>query len=153
VSCLPTVSGRKIVMTLDDIAARLPGYASGPHSDTATTSAARIAAEAARVLGHATRGGAGGLTEPATIYAVLGELAALAHRLPQVCGQLSDWLLHEHVAGRLACDSGDPAAANAEHAVFRLRKAAARAGELGAALAAAQAAAGHLKRPDRGERP
>jgi hypothetical protein len=140
-------------MTLDDIASRLPGYASGPHSDPATIAAARIAAEAARVLGHATRGGAGGLSEPATVYAVLGELAALACRLSQVCGQLAAWIEAEHAAGRLASDTGQPAATAAGPALRELRRAAQRTSELGAALAAAQDAAGHLKRPESGGRP
>ncbi len=108
-------------MTLDGIAGMLPGYTSGPHEDTSTVAAARI-------LAHATRHGAGGVTEPATACAVAGELTALAHALPQVCGQLASWIEAGHAAGR-------------------------RASALGTVLAAAQAAAGHLQRPGTGERP
>lgn len=73
------------------------------------------AAEAIRTLNHATMPWAGELTEPADVYAVLGSLATLAARLPQVLSQLQVFLAREQAAGRVQIvdgqHAGDPAAA------------------------------------------
>ena len=83
-----------------------------------TTSPARWAEEAAeaiRALNHATLPGAGGLTEPADVYAVLGSLATLTSRLPQALSQLLGFFQREQAAGRVQIvdgqHTGDPAAA------------------------------------------
>jgi hypothetical protein len=76
---------------------------------------AEAAAEAVRALNHTTRSSAGALTGPADAYAVLGNLALLAGRLPQALTQLREYIAAEHAAGRLRIvdgqHRGDPAAA------------------------------------------
>ena len=137
-------------MTPEEIAARLPQLTHGPHRDQATIALAEITAEAVRVLNHATRD-PGAITEPFTLYAVTGNLAALAGRLPQLCEQLAGWLARESAAGRLADDHGRPVLTAIEPARFQLAAAAGLADELGMAFGAAQGAAARLKRPDGGE--
>ena len=95
-----------MAMTPQEIAARLPELTGGPHDDDTITALAQITAEAIRALNHATFPRAA-LSEPATVYRVLGELATAANRLPQLCSQLARWLAEENTAGRLA---DDPAA-------------------------------------------
>ena len=92
-------------MTPQEIAARLPELTGGPHDDDTITALAQITAEAVRALNHATFPRAA-LSEPGTVYRVLGELATAANRLPQLCSQLARWLAEENTAGRLAHDSG-----------------------------------------------
>ena len=133
-------------MTAEDIAAQLPQFAGGPHHDGATIALAQITAEAIRALNHATAAGQGGLSEPATVYAVLGQLAAAAHRLPQLCGQLADWLAEENTAGRLSRSTGGLSDA-VDDAVASLDRAGRHATRLGEALDQAQQVAAWLHRP------
>ena len=132
-------------MTPEDIADRLPQLADGPHDDDTTIALARIAAEAIRVLNHATMPGRG-LADPATVCVVLGEFAAAAHRLPQLCTQLGGWLAAEHTAGRLAHTNSDlPGALH--HLTARLENATRYAGLLGGALDDAQQTTAGLYQP------
>jgi hypothetical protein len=105
------------------------------------------AAEAVRALGHLTRPGTGGLSEPAELCALVAELAALAGRLPQLLGQLLRWLADEQAADRLRVDPGsgdvDPAAAVAA-AISELARAREHARDAGGALDAAQQILAHL---------
>lgn len=109
---------------------------------------AQEAAEAVRALSHVTifPDGDGGLRYPADVYATLGELATLGHRLPQAVRQLTAFLHRQHQAGHVAIDAGtryagDPAAA-VEGATVFLQVAEQLAEQLGAALdQAAQALA------------
>ena len=80
----------------------LSGRAHGPHDDQATTGAAALAAETIRYLSYATTHG--GLSDPATVYAVAGDLSAAAFRLPQLLTQLVDWIDAEAAAGRIVGD-------------------------------------------------
>jgi hypothetical protein len=128
-------------MTPDQLRADLIAQLHGPHSDDTTAGAARLAAEVARFLNYATRTGDGdGLTEPATVYTLAGNLSAAAHALPQLCGQLGDYLSREFASGNLA----DAYGRLPYHVVCQARHdldAAARlADALGKALAAAQSA-------------
>ena len=78
-------------MTPQEIAARLPELTGGPHDDATITALAQITAEAVRALNHATFPRAA-LSEPGTVYRVLGELATAANglgRLPVVSGRMS----------------------------------------------------------------
>ncbi len=135
-------------MTPQEIAARLPTLADGPHDDTTIIALADITAEAIRTLNHATMPPAR-LTEPATAYGVLGHLAAAAHRLPQLCGQLAGWLAEQHTAGRLAHTTGGLPDA-VEDARASLDRAARHATHLGEALDLAQQATTWLYRPGNG---
>jgi hypothetical protein len=135
-----------IVMTPQDIVTQLDQLADGPHDDAATIALAQIAAEAVRVLNHATAAGRGGLSDPVTVYAVTGQLATAAHRLPQLCGQLARWLAAENAAGRLACSAGrlDYAVDDARVSLGHAARDAARLGE---ALDRAHRATAWLYRP------
>ena len=92
-------------MTPDQLADSLTARLNGPHSDDATAGAARLAAEVARFLNYATRAGEG-LTEPATVYSITGNLAAALHALPQLLSQIGDYLSREFATGHLADDYG-----------------------------------------------
>lgn len=67
---------------------------------------ADVAAEAIRALNHATVPGTGRLVHPSDVYDVIGSLERLAAMLPQAFGQLSMWLGHEALAGRVVADFG-----------------------------------------------
>jgi hypothetical protein len=135
-------------MTPQEIAARLPELTGGPHDDATITALAQITAEAIRALNHATITPAG-LSEPATVNRVLGQLATAAHRLPQLCSQLARWLEQENTAGRLAGDRDLPGAMN--YVMARLDQNAPRyAALLGGALDDAQHATAGLYRPGDG---
>jgi hypothetical protein len=72
---------------------------------------ARTAAEAVRSLNHLTLG-PGGLTQPADVYEVLGDLSLAASRIPQLLSQVGRWLATALAAGVLGCDDrADPACA------------------------------------------
>lgn len=111
---------------------------------------AEAAAEAVRTLNHATRPGAR-LTGPVDVYDVLGALALLAGRLPQVLSQLQAFLIAEHTAGRIAIvddqHTSDPAAAVADLS-RSLDGAAGHADLMGQALKRAQATAAWVVRTD-----
>ena len=135
-------------MTPQEIAARLPELTGGPHDDDTITALAQITAEAIRALNHATFPRAG-LSEPATVHRVLGELATAANRLPQLCSQLARWLDAENTAGRLTHDTG-LMPAPVHFVMARLENASRYAGLLGGALDDAQQATAGLYRPGGG---
>ena len=140
-----------MAMTAEDIAARLPELTGAPHDDAAITALAQIIAEAIRALNPATFTHAG-LDEPATVNAVLGQLATAAHRLPQLCGQLSGWLRQENTAGRLAHTTGsvEDLDGAAEDTLASLDRAARHATHLAEALDTAHRATAWLYRPGDG---
>jgi len=120
------------------MAAALPGWADGPHSDEGTAAVAELAAEAVRYLNYATGPHAcGGLAYPVTAYAVTGSLALAASRLGQCFGQVTDFLDRELAAGRLGDDSGAHPALPVERARRHLEHAAWNARKLADALTAA----------------
>jgi hypothetical protein len=104
-------------------------------------------AEAVRALNHLTRSGTGGLRDPAEVYEVVAALACTAGRLPQLLGQLSQWLFSEQRAGRLRVDDGapspDPAVAVAA-VIGDLAQASRCAHDAGRALDAAHQHLAHL---------
>lgn len=106
---------------------------SGPHDDQATAQVAGLTAEAIRYLCYATAHG--GMTEPATVYAVTGELSAAAHRMPQFLTRVSLWLTAEISAGRIA--GSRPAWQLTDDARALYGEAAGHAAELAAALSSA----------------
>jgi len=64
---------------------------------------AEQAAEALRELNHRTRDSCA-FTGPAELYRLVGELALLAGRFPQMLNQLDRWLRAEHDGGRVRSD-------------------------------------------------
>jgi hypothetical protein len=110
----------------------------GPHSPEYTRQVASAAAEAVRVLNHATLNHPGqALAFPADADAVIGSISTAAQRLPQLLDQLREWLTGELTAGRLQVSygphAGSPAAAVGT-AGQRLRYASAIASRLHLAL-------------------
>ncbi|MFI6503698.1 hypothetical protein [Nonomuraea typhae] len=77
---------------------------SGPCNDDHTRHAANTLTTAVRVLNHATLRHGTGVTSPATVYDVLGSLAAATAGLDQLLRQLGQALQHMHACGRLADD-------------------------------------------------
>jgi len=113
---------------------------------------ADTAAEAIRALNYATLPAAGTLTGPADVYDVVGALATLTGRLPQILSQLQSFLAGEHAAGRVRIvdgpHTGDPTAALAESDRW-LTCAAGAADTLRHALEQAHAALSWTAGPDR----
>ena len=109
----------------------LSGRAHGPHDDQATAGAAALAAETIRYLSYAATHR--GLSEPATVYAVAGDLSAAAFRLPQLLTQLADWIDAGAAAGRIAGDRPAAGLGSGARAIFG--EAAGHAASLAAALA------------------
>lgn len=139
-------------MTAERLSGTLTARLNGPHSDEATAEAARVASEAVRLLNYATGPHASaGLTEPATAFQVMADLAQTAYRLPQLCGQLGDYLDREFAAARLADDHGRLPYLVIARARHDLDTAARHADALGAALAAAQNAIAGLYLADGSE--
>lgn len=86
----------------------------GPNTRRPATVYAARAAEAVRALNHATRR-PDGYAWPSDVYAVVGDLAVMASRLPQALEQSGRWLQAASTAGRVGHDAGvDPAAAVAD---------------------------------------
>jgi hypothetical protein len=133
------------MMTSGQYAQELSQRAHGPHNDKATAEAASLAAETIRYLVYATTHG--GLTEPGTVYALLGELSTAAHRLPQLLTQLADWITAGADAGRIAGDR--PAGQFASETRATFSKAAGRAADLTAALSDAHNLTATLRASDR----
>ena len=138
-------------MMPDQLAGELTARLNGPHSDDATAGAARLAAEATRFLNYATGPHAwAGLNDPATVDRITGNLAQAAYRLPQLCGQLGDYLAREFAAGQLADDYGRLPYLVVGQARHDLDTAARLADALGKALASAQSAVAGLHHPTGG---
>jgi hypothetical protein len=138
-------------VTPGEFADELPGRMHGPHDDATTIGSARLAGELIRFLNYATRPQAGGLTEPAAVYLLTGELVAAMCRLPQLFSQLGDWLTEEMSNGRLQDDDGRPVDRLTGDACAALNQAVAHAYDLARDLIAAQMLTAGLCRPDDGD--
>ncbi len=139
------------MMTPDRLAAEITRRLDGPHADQHTTAAAHLAAQSVRFLNYATGPHSGaGLTFPATVYTIAGNLSAACYGLPQLCRQLSTWLHEQEAAGHLANDDGTPPGITVALAADRLRDAALLADKLGNDLAAVQSVISGLNALPRG---
>jgi hypothetical protein len=94
------------------------------------------AAEAIRSLNHLTRGepGDNALEYPADVYSVVANLKIMTERLPQLFGQLTEWLWAEQAAGRVAHDQGKDAGLTVAGVDHHLTEARVAAGALYDAL-------------------
>lgn len=123
-----------------------------PHSTKRTLAVADAAAEAIRTLNYATMHGRMGLEYPGDVYELLGTLAQIGERLPQLCDQLRTWLMGELNAGRLGEPKSGPNGGSATLAVLRARDqlalAAGNATELRAQLRQAQASISAVQATD-----
>ncbi len=139
------------MMTPDRLAVELAHRLDGPHADEHTTGSAHLAAQAVRFLNYATGSHSGaGLTYPATVYTIAGNLSAACYGLPQLFRQLSGWLRDQDGAGHLANDDSTPPGITVALAADRLRNAALLADKLGDDLAALQAVISGLNALPRG---
>jgi hypothetical protein len=99
------------MMTPKRLARELTARLDGPHADEHTAAAADLCAEAVRFLNYATGSHSpAGLVYPSTVYMIAADLSSAAYRMPQLFGQLADWLAREDAAGMLGTDDGRPAA-------------------------------------------
>jgi len=106
----------------------------GPHSPERTAEVAAIFDACSRFLVYSTMGSAPGLDYPSEAYRLLGELYSATSRLPQLCGQLAEFLAAQLATGKLGDDSGRDPAVACEGASMHLRLAAERAAGLTASL-------------------
>lgn len=97
-------------------ARELSERAHSPHDDQATVGVVALAAETIRYLSYAATHG--GLTEPATVYAVVGDLSTAVYRLPQLLTQLADWIADGADVGRIASDRPPGQLASDARAIF-----------------------------------
>lgn len=89
--------------------------------------------------------GTPGLEFPADAYLAFANLRLAAQYLPQLLGQLGDWLLGEYAAGKVASDTGEDAGAEVMEVSAALIRAASVAGDLEKALGDAHNASATLK--------
>jgi hypothetical protein len=110
----------------------LAALADSPYRDADTADVAGLAAETVRYLGHVVPDG--GVTDPATVTAVAGDLSLMACRLPALVASLGAWLMNESAAGRLTDDQRRPPAEMAAKVVMASSDACQSARELARAL-------------------
>jgi hypothetical protein len=109
----------------------LTGQRHSPYDDTATIGASALTAGTIRYLSYAAT--YGGLTSPATICTLTGELSASATRLPQLLTGLAAWLGTRASTGRIADDQHRPVTGITGQARAALKRAARHAHGLAAA--------------------
>lgn len=97
-----------------------------PHDPKRTQQLADVAAEAIRTLNYATRGD-DGMRDPGDAYELLGTLAQLAERLPQLCQQIGDYLVGAQNSGELFEPADGPHQGSTTLAVMLTRDALGRA--------------------------
>ena len=121
----------------------------GPHSPRRTAQAGDLFDRLSRFLVYATMS-RDGVRTPGDAYVLLADVYLAAGRLPQLCGQLAEFLAGQAAAGRLRDDRGRDPAGQCALAAASLRQAAGHAAGLDAALQDAQrhiaglAVAGHV---------
>ena len=74
---------------------------------------------ASRPYAFLTSAAHGGITEPATVYPVVGDLSAAFYRLPQLLIQLADWIAIGADAGRIAGDRSAAMLSSDARAILR----------------------------------
>jgi hypothetical protein len=97
-----------------------------PHDPKRTQELADVAAAAIRTLNYATRG-TDGLRDVGDVYELLGTLAQLSERLPQLYGQIRDYLTDAHNRGELFEPADGPHQGSTTLAVMLTRDALGRA--------------------------
>jgi len=78
----------------------------GPHSPEYTREVGRVLAEAVRVLNYATLAEAPGLGYPGDAYTLIADLYTATSRMPQLAGQIKNFLDGWQASGQLADDHG-----------------------------------------------
>lgn len=132
---MPENESSPFTITPAHLSACLVTLIHGPYADADTAGVAGLAAEAVRYLNHAAP--RGGVTDPATVAALMADLSITAYRLPQLLSALGDWLTAESAAGRLADDHRRPPAQLAARVRDAMSQAADHADGLATALSTA----------------
>ena len=112
----------------------------GPHSPEYTREVGNVLAEAVRVLNYATLAEAPGLDYPGDAYTLLGAWYTATQRMPQLGGQIKDFLDGWQASGQLADSNGENPTAKAALAAYYLGLAHGAAEDLTKALQQAQSA-------------
>lgn len=110
----------------------------GPHSPRRTAQAGDLLDRLSRFLVYATMS-RNGVRTPGDAYVLVADLYLAAGRLPQLCGQLTEFLSGQAAAGRLRDDRGRDPAVQCALAAGSLQQAARHAAGLDKALQDAQA--------------
>lgn len=111
----------------------------GPHSPEVTAKAGDLFDRCSRFLVYATMSEKAGLHFPADAYRLVADLYAATGRMPQICGQLEQFLRAQEAEERLYEARGEPVPATIERAAGHLRQAADAARTLTRLLQAVQA--------------
>lgn len=117
----------------------------GPHSGEYSREVARAAAEAIRVLCHATIGTAPGLEYASDVDAIVGSLHSAAAGMEQLLRQAGAFLARLEADGRLGDDAGEGPAARLSMALLALDGSALIASQLTGGLAMAQRETSHMQ--------
>ena len=111
----------------------------GPHSSDHTAELGALFDACSRAIVYATMTGKGGVAYPSDVYRLVADLYSATARLPQMCGQMEEFLCAQVATGRLYESRGRDIETQCDRAAIHLDQAAAAAGALTKALQAAQA--------------
>jgi len=110
----------------------------GPHSPERTAEAGSLFDDCSRFLVYATMAGKGGVAYPSDVYRLVADIYSATARLPQMCGQMEEFLRVQATTGRLYEARGRDVKIQCARGMAHLAQAAAAAGALTMALQAAQ---------------
>ena len=82
-------------------------HTDGPRTPEYALEVAAAIAESVRVINHVTLFPPGAIGCPQDAEKLICEIATAARRLPQFLGQVAEWLVREHDAGRLEVPGGE----------------------------------------------
>jgi hypothetical protein len=110
----------------------------GPHSPEYTREVGNVLAEAVRVLNYASLCDAPGFEYPGDVYTLLGAWYTATQRMPQLAGQLKDYLDGWQASAQLADANGADVNERVAAAAYQLGLAHGAANDLTKALQQAQ---------------
>ena len=110
----------------------------GPHSPERTAEVGSLFDDCSRFLVYAMMAGKGGVACPSDVYRLVADLYSATARLPQMCGQMEEFLSAQAATGRLYEARGRDVTAQCAQALAHLDQAATAAEALTVALQAAQ---------------
>jgi hypothetical protein len=122
----------------------------GPHGGEHSREVASTAAQAVRVLCHASIGSAPGLDYASDVDAIVGSLRAAAAGMEQLLHQAGAFLARLEADGRLGDDAHEDPATRLSMALLALDGAAAAAAELERSLGRAQRETSHMRTEEPG---
>ena len=110
----------------------------GPHSPARTAQVGQLLDDCSRAIVYATMPGKGGVAYPSDVCRLVADLYSATARLPQMCGQMEEFLRVQATTGRLYEARGRDVKIQCARGMAHLAQAAAAAGALTMALQAAQ---------------